>query len=82
MKVELTPTERKVGELLLQAYGNHEMAEHLNRDVDTVKRHIVSIYRKFQLAEDGIHSPRVQVALFLHEFRVELGVRCQACGEM
>jgi len=80
--VRVTDTERKVAELLLQQSRFEDIACILGCASDTLKGHIHNIYVKFELRGDGVHCPVVQLAMIIHEQRRELGVRCQACGEM
>jgi len=42
----LSPTEKKVGALLLQRMTEHRIAEHLDRSPNTVHVHVRNIYRK------------------------------------
>ncbi len=78
MLVEITPRERAIGELILQACPNSEIAILLNCSLLTVDRHLSGLHQKFRQRDSGVHFQRVQLALFLYKHRAELGMRCQA----
>jgi DNA-binding CsgD family transcriptional regulator len=78
----LTPTERKLAELILQAMPPKEIADFLGVSHVAVLGRLRRIRAKLRLREDEIHCLEVQTALLIHERRHELGVRCQACGEI
>ena len=75
----LTPTERRIAELILQGMTPNLVAATLKRSPGTVKQHMWSIYEAFGLREN---CKLVKLWLILHERRAEFGMRCQACGEM
>jgi DNA-binding CsgD family transcriptional regulator len=77
----LTPAEREVAELILQAKPRREIAQALKCDIYTVTDCVGGMYRKFDLRNDGIHCRLVHLALLLHERRAEFGIQCEACGD-
>ncbi len=50
-KIELTPQEKNIYQLIKQGYSNKEIASELNVSVSTIKTHINNIYKK-----EGISS--------------------------
>ncbi len=62
----LTPTERRVGELVADGMKNQQIAEVLVLTVGTVKNHVSSLLRKLG------HQDRTTLALFLSQARDHL----------
>ena len=59
----LTPRERQVAELLLQAHNNQEIATRLKITRYTVKKHFVQIFRKLQITTG---CKRVKLAVLVY----------------
>jgi DNA-binding CsgD family transcriptional regulator len=59
MESELTPTERKVAELVAQGRRNTEVAKALGVSAKTVEYHLTRVYRKL-----GVRS-RIDLALLV-----------------
>jgi DNA-binding CsgD family transcriptional regulator len=76
---QLTPTERRIVELLLCAQSSDEIACALNRAPRTIKHHFSNVYRKFGLRGNALYVPRLKLAMLIHERHEALGVRCQTC---
>ena len=62
----LTPTERRVAELLADGLKNQQIADALVLSVGTVKNHVSSLLRKLG------HQDRTSLALFLNQGRDRL----------
>ena len=60
-KYELTKRERTILQLLMQGKDNHTICEELSISVNTLKKHILNIYRKL-----GIRN-RVQMFKMIKE---------------
>jgi DNA-binding NarL/FixJ family response regulator len=61
----LTPREKQVIDLLLEACGPTEMAKQLGITLNTVKHHMDSIYKKYGLYEFKGHK-RIKLAVMVY----------------
>ena len=75
----LTPRQVQIAELLLQGKNRREMTSALKVSRDCIRIQMGRMISKLDIPED--RHPRVMLALHIHRFRKQLGVRCQACGE-
>ena len=57
---ELTPSEKKIIQLLASGLQRKEIAQQLNISISTVKFHLENVYRKL-----GVHNQAGAVAKFL-----------------
>ena len=78
--MKLTPRETQVGECVMNGLKNKEIAQRLNITIRTVKHHICTMFIKRQIPSWKLQ--RILLAVNLHANRTELGIKCQACGEM
>jgi DNA-binding NarL/FixJ family response regulator len=69
-KTKLSPTEREVCEYLLCGFSNEYIAQEIGTTAQTVKN-----YMRDLLDMAGMDD-RVQLALWLHENRERLGIKC------
>lgn len=75
----LPDRQREYAELLLQGKSNPEISKVMGITERTGKAHIRAIAVNLGL---GDRLNRVAVAMIVHTNRENLGVRCQACGEL
>lgn len=68
--LELTRRERRLAEWLLFGYSNEEIGARMRTTEAAIKRAMTKLHLKTGLAD------RVDLALWVHEHRGELGVCC------
>lgn len=68
-----------MAEALLEGLRNKEIGQKLNLAERSVKAHMWKMFNFFLSDMEGI--PRVKLAMYLHENKALLGIRCRACGE-
>ena len=78
--MRLTPREAQVAEQLLQGKNRDDAARALKVKPSTIHSHMRDIYAKLDIPNNL--NPQIVAAVHIHRLRKELGVRCQACGEM
>ena len=80
MSHRLTERERQIAELLLTGMQDKEIVEVVGIATQNVKQCLHGMRLKLLRGDWG--NVRIRLALEIHRRRHELGVRCQACGEL
>jgi DNA-binding CsgD family transcriptional regulator len=78
----LSIAQRLVAEHLLSGCSDAETARALNCSEQTVRQHLRSIFRRLEIPDRERFTPRLKLALILHEWRNILGIRCETCEHL